>query len=237
MTDITINPSPETGSAQDVYNRLVSQIPTGWWGSDHFNLDTILAAFVDTGTFHYQQYLYVVLQTRIKTATEENLDIISKDFLGDELPRRDGEPDDSFRNRIIATLLQEKATRRGMINALYILTGIKPKIYEPWSPNDNGGYNVYQKMGYSTQGHYGSGSYAYQAFIDVYVEPYQGMASYSGYNSYFGGYNAFGGLADLWYGGQELNTSVISDSDIYDLINLTKVYGTIIWVKIIRGFP
>jgi hypothetical protein len=225
------------GDEQDIYNRLISQLPLNWWGTDHKNLDSILAAFVDTGSFHYQQYLYVVLQTRIKTATDINLDIISSDYLGDELPRRTGETDDSFRTRILATLLREKATRRAMRNALFNLTGFYPRIFEPWNASDCGGYNVSEKMGYNIAGSYGSGSFAYQAFIDVYVDPYQGMSRYSGYNSYFGGYNAAGGLADFWYGGQSLQQTIISDSDIYKLINLTKVFGTVIWTKIIRGKP
>lgn len=236
MTDILIPITPAPGSKLDVYSRLIAQLPN-WFGSDHINLDSILAAFVDTASFHYQQYLYVVLQTRIKTATDINLDIISSDFLGDELPRRTGETDDSFRTRILATLLREKATRQAMINAIFNLTGIKPIIFEPWNASDCGGYNVYQKMGYNTAGAYGSGSFAYQAFIDVYVDPYQGMSRYSGYNNYFGGYNAVGGLADLWYGGSSIQQTIISDSDIYKLINLTKVFGTVIWTKIIRGKP
>ena len=226
------------GGELDVYNRLIAQLPLEWWGISHANLDTILAAFVDTGSFHYSQYLYVVLQTRIKTATDINLDIISSDYLGDELPRRVGELDESFRTRILATLIQEKATRRGMINAIYNLTGIKPVIFEPWNPTDTGGYNDYQALAYNTVGTYGSGSFAYQAFIDVYVGPFDGMASYGGYNSYTtGGYNVFGGDATLWYGGASIQTTIISDFDIYKIINLVKVYGTVIWTKIIRGFP
>ena len=225
------NPTSEL----EVYNRLMSQIPLNWWGKEHRNLDSILAAFVDTGFFHYQQYLYVSLQTRIKTATDVNLDIISSDFLGDELPRRAQETDDSFRARILATLLREKATRRAMKNAIFNLTGRYPRIFEPWNSTDCGGYNDYTALAYNTIGSYGSGSFAYQAFIDVYVDPYQGMSSYSGYNNYFGGYGSFGGLADLWYGGESIIKTIISDQDIYKLINLTKVFGTIIWTRIIRS--
>lgn len=234
------NPPPliTVGSHQDIYNRLVYEQLPSWFGTDHAVLDTILEGLINTGMFNYQQYLYVVAQQRLQTATEDNLDLISKDYLGDELPRRAGEDDTSYRNRISATLLQEKATRFGMDNALYILTGFHPVIFEPWNPQDCGGYNVAdfpQTIGYSTHGSYGSGSYAYQCFIDVYVSPFQGMGSYSGYNDYFGGYNAAGDTAQLWYGGASEQTTIISDADIYKVINLTKVEGTVCWVSIHRN--
>lgn len=228
----TIRP-PIIGSHDDIYNKLIQTLP-GWWGSDHLNLDTILEAFINTATFHYRQIIYASLQMRLQSATDINLDQISQDYLGDTLPRRSGENDRTYRKRIEATLLQEKATRPGLDNTLFILTGYHPLLFEPWYPLDCGGYNVYQKMGYSTAGKYGSGSYAYQGFADVFVSVYNGMGKYSGYNSYYGGYNAAGTPATLWYGGESLLDIIVTDQDILQTINLTKVYGTIVWVRILR---
>src|SRR6202030_668805 len=113
-------------------------------------------------------------------ATGDNLDLISQDYLGSELPRRQGESDKSYRNRISATLLQEKATRFGLQNALYLLTGIQPILFEPWRSPDAGCCNT---SGFCNISLCGSGSYAYQGFIDVFVQPYQGMQGYGGCNT------------------------------------------------------
>lgn len=236
--------APAIGSHDDIYNRLIQQLPTNWWGnsqflpnntpSSHPVLDTALESFITTMKFCYQQMQYVQLQMRLQTATQDNLDLISQDYLGDTLPRYGGENDDSYRTRIEATLLQEKATRNGLSNALYLLTGFQPILFEPWRPLDCGGYNDYTSLAYSTQGKYGSGSFAYQGFADVYVGQFQGMASYNGYNSLYGGYNSTGINAQLWYGSQSLENTIISDQFIYQTINLTKVFGTIVWTRIHR---
>jgi len=221
------------GSDNDLYRRLLTQL-ADWFGNvgSHPVLDVVLEAFINTGTFHYTQYQYVVLQTRIKTATDDNLDQISKDFLGDELPRRGDESDDSYRNRILATILQEKATRYGMSNALYILTGYYPLIFEPWNSVDAGACN---STAYCNISYCGSGSYPYQCFIDVYVSGYTGMGNYGGCNTNVMGCNIIDVNARNWCGGGSLDSTPISDDDIYKLINLTKQEGTICWVKIIRG--
>lgn len=226
-------PPPIVGGPRDIYNRLIQQLPD-WFGTDHPVLDIILAAYLDTTEWLYLQAEYVGLQARIQTATDVNLDQISQDYFGNSLPRHEGENDSTYRTRILANLLQEKATRYGMENALFLLTGYEPRIFEPWNPYDCGGYNVPSALAYDTVGNYGSGSFAYQCFIDVYVDAYAGLGNYSGYDDYLGGYNAAGGLAELWYGGESAITSTVTDQDILNLINLTKVWGTVCWVRIHR---
>lgn len=218
-------------SKEGIYSRLLQQLPP-WWGTIHPVLDILLQSFITTGFLNYQQFFYVFLQLRIQTATGNNLDLISRDYFGGALPRKSsGENDTSFRNRILATLLQEKSTRYGMDNSLFRLTGFHPRIFEPWNPLDTGGYDV-PVMGYSTAGYYGSGAYPAEVFIDVYVNAYGNMANYSGYNDYFFGYSVYGGLAQGWYGGESLINRVIGDQDIYSTINLTKPEGVKCWVAI-----
>ncbi len=232
--------TPPIGSSEDIYNRLIDQLPSTWFGSDAEGvsvisaLNTVLAGYINTTVYNYQQYDYVQLQQRIQTATEDNLDLISLDYYGGTLPRRPSESDNSYRNRILASLLQEKATRPGIQNALTNLTGYVPRMFEPWYSADCGGYNDFTSLAYDTVGNYGSGSYPYDGFIDVYVSQYTGMGNYNGYNNYFGGYNAAGSPAEMWYGGESLNYSIISDQDIYNEINRDKVEGTICWVAIHR---
>jgi hypothetical protein len=231
--NIELAAPPPPWSEEDIYIRLIQQLPN-WWGSDHAVVDVLLEAFITTNLLNYAQFSYVFLQLRLQTCTGDNLDLFSQDYFGGYLPRRFDESDDSYRNRISATLLQEKSTRYGMQNALFLLTGIEPVIFEPWNPYDCGGYNVASTMGYDIAGSYGSGSYPAQVFIDVYVNGYDQMGGYSGYNDYYGGYNASGGLAALWYGGDSLIGIVVSDQDIYDTINLTKPEGVWCWVAIHR---
>ncbi|WP_083615571.1 hypothetical protein [Paraburkholderia sp. SOS3] len=52
----------------------------------------------------YAQITYAALQTRIATATDGYLDLISNDFFGTSLPRLTNEPDGDFRARILANL-------------------------------------------------------------------------------------------------------------------------------------
>ena len=56
----------------------------------------------------YALIQYAVLQTRIATATDGFLDLISYDFFGGNLPRRSQEKDNPFRARILATLLRPR---------------------------------------------------------------------------------------------------------------------------------
>lgn len=222
------------GSVQDIFNRLVKNL-VNWFGTDTPVLDALLIGLATTESFIYNLIGEANNQTRIKTATGENLDLISNDFFGNTLPRHDGENDSSFRNRILANLIQLKATRPAMQSALLALTGNEPILFEPWRPADCGGYNISNRMGYSIAGMYGSGSYAYQAFVDVFLPQFQGMGTYGGYNSVVVGYSAFGGFARGWYGGQSLIDILVSDQDVYDIINSTKVFGTLIWVNIHDG--
>jgi hypothetical protein len=221
------------GDKEDILNRLLSQIPEKWFGTDHPLVNQTLSAYVNTAYFNYNdQYLYTKLQTRIKTATDVFLDMISKDFLGNLLPRRSDENDESFRNRILATILQLKATRRAMYNALYLLTGYPPTIFEPW--RDGSYYNVNAFYGKSK---YGSFNFAYQCFIDVYAGEYQGLVGYGGYDTDVMTYNTVNPNQKNYYANESLGKVIVTDFDIYQLINLTKCEGTVCWTRIHRTAP
>lgn len=233
MPNIPLLPSPEPWSPEGIYLRLLQQLPS-WWGTDHPIVDVLLRGFVTTAVLNYLQFRYVFSQLRIQTATGNNLDLISLDYFGGTLPRHTNEPDFSYRNRILATLLQEKTTRYGMSNALFLLTGIQPIIFEPWNFYDCGAYNNVETLAYNTHGLYGSGSYPGQVFIDVFVNAFSTMGYYNGYNDYYFGYNAVGDLARGWYGNDSLIREIVTDEDIYQVINITKPEGILCWVRIHR---
>ncbi len=258
------------GDAQDVYNRLIAQLPA-WFGEidEHPTLDGLLAALVQTGVYNYNQAEYAQLQLRINNynaqgqvtpinaifgATGNQLDIISSDFLGPNLPRESGESDASFRLRIIINILRNKCTRQAMYDALIAMQDVyEVIIFEPWRWLDcaacGGISNPYvytppyslacgsgiNKSG--GNGHVGSGSYPYQCFIDVYVSPV-GMANLAGCNDTVGGCNNLGNGGTppngifFYCGGESLISTPTTVSMIYTTINLTKIEGTICWVAI-----
>lgn len=223
------------GSEQDIYDRLISNLPD-WFGTDHPILDAILAAFngfnqnptqATTAYFHYNfQYLYAKLQLRIQTATDINLDLISQDYLGNALPRRQNENDESYRARILVNLVRPRATREAMRMALLQLTGYEPIIIEPWNFFDHGAYRVLP-LAYNVGGGYGTNA-PYQAWIYVFTDPNQGMGNYSGYRVPDGGYNAADGISTLYYGSETLIQKIVTNDAILELIENTKVAGTLI---------
>src|SRR5690348_16052335 len=108
-----------TGDQADLLSRLNAVLPP-WFGSDITPILTgLLNAYAWAGSQIYSESAYVQLQMRISTATDINLDQIATDFFGvTGLPRDTNEGDISYRNRILANLLLERATRRGMIKVL-----------------------------------------------------------------------------------------------------------------------
>lgn len=154
----------------NVVSRLQKWLPNGWFpntiGTRIFatmsgfsaNLSTVLA-----------QITYVKLQTRIRSATDGFLDLISWDYFGPALPRGTSEVDTAYRNRILANLLRPRATRQGMITTLTLLTGRAPRVFEPKRPMDTGGWGGNPFGGYGVAGGYSNPAIqSYQALITAY---------------------------------------------------------------------
>jgi hypothetical protein len=95
--------------------RIIQSLPATWWASAALVPGgvtyVVLLAMAAALYFHKNNQLdYVVLQTRILTATGLNLENISNDFFGPNLPRIPGESDASYANRIIQQIEAPKAT-------------------------------------------------------------------------------------------------------------------------------
>jgi len=144
-----------TGDTTDIITRLKALLPNGWFQDATPILDGVLTGIATVLAQVYSLTNYAKLQTRIATATDGFLDLISFDFFGSLLPRKPQELDSPFRSRILAELFLERATRRGLIRVLQILTGRTPWIFEPARPADTGAYNT-NTMGYGVAGGYGS---------------------------------------------------------------------------------
>jgi hypothetical protein len=228
-----------------MYARLKDDL-VNWFGNDTPVLDSLLKGCAVTDAYIYSLIAYTKLQTRIQTATGFFLDYVSKDFFGTELPRFPNENDASFRKRIEAALIQEKATRKGLREALIALTGRTPILIEPWDIGTSGCYDatLFYDKGFGM----GMGfDQPYTGIIFAFRPHPEGFYFFSGYNPP-GGTSAYFGYTDFdtyfpydpatsfnWgnYYTPPIDTIVvIKDSDIEHLVNITKVYGTKIYLYI-----
>ena len=176
-------------------------------------------------------------QSRIMTATDVWLDLISLDFFNLALPRRSGEADTSFRNRIKTRLFRYTATRQAIITGLTILTGRTPLIIEPWNNGDCGSWDALGGpynggiMAYSTSGAWGSILLPYQFFVQVKRQNLGGVIGVQGYTAQpqmVGGY----GVGAIEYVSAAMVGATVQDADIYQTILDLKAEGTIAWVNI-----
>jgi hypothetical protein len=221
-----------TGDQADIFARLKGYLPTRWFGSASDStpiLDAVLTGIATCLSFIYSLYAYTKLQTRIATATDGWLDMISGDFFGLALPRKTGESDNSFRSRIQANLLRPKATRGAVTQALVALTGRTPVIVEPARPADTGAYGG-PSIGYGAAGAYGSMLLPYQCFITAY-RPHSsvGIASVAGYGISTGGY---GQASRAEYADITAFNAGVTDTDIFAVIDAVKPAATIAWTRI-----
>jgi hypothetical protein len=176
----------------------------------------------------------VQAQARIATASGGFLDLISTDFFGMALPRRNAEADGLFRARISQELLRPRATRSALVLALTELTGRPPRVFEPARPRDTGGYSV-GGLCYGGQtvvggseilvpgaGGWGSLALPYQVFVTAYRPAGGGIALLAGYGT--------GGLP--YYGDLSMLSTVVSDADIQTTVTKLLPTASIAWMNI-----
>jgi hypothetical protein len=233
------------GDKADMYARLKDNL-VNWFGDDSPVLNALLRGCAETDAYIYSLIDYTRLQTRINTSTGFFLDYTSKDYLGSEFPRYPGENDDSFRTRIKAALVQEKGTKKGIIEVLTILTGRVPIVLEPWDITLSGCYDatLFYDQGFGMGMDYDD---AYTGIVYAFRPQPKGFYFFSGYGAP-GEDDAYFGYVDFdSYFPYDASTSfnwgnyytapieqiiVITDADIEKAVNDTKVYGTKIYVYI-----
>jgi hypothetical protein len=166
--------SSGVGLNSNIVLRLQKWLPDGWFPNNiGTRIFATLAGFSADLTPVWAQIIYTKLQTRIKTATDGFLDLISWDFFGPTLPRNTNEIDTAFRTRILANLLRPRVTRQGMITTLTLLTGRAPRVFEPKRPMDTGGWGGNPFGGYGVAGGYSNPA----------IQPFQAMiVAYRGNN-------------------------------------------------------
>lgn len=231
-----LNPGDQTSFIR----RLAGLLPPSWFGTGATEVNSITSApgapvlnMVLSGvsynlSWDYVLFAYVLKQSRLATATGVWLDRISYDFFGNNLPRRVGESDTAYRNRIFAELFRERDTRNGIIQALTDLTGNAPKIMELWNPGDCGGYDVAASLAYDKVGAWGDLSLNNQFLVTAFRASPPGVASVGGFDNPQSGFDVGGSeYVDMaWI------TGIITDAEIYATVARTVAAGYTAWVAL-----
>lgn len=216
-----------TGDQDDFLARLKGTLPP-WFPSTAPILDGVLSGLAWAASFVYGLIQYAKLQTRLATASDDFLDILSADFFGAALPRKTNEGDTNFRARILTYLFRERGTRNALRTILTEVTGREPRIFEAWNPNDTGGYNL-GGVGYGAAGAYGSLLLNSQVFITAYRQQEWGVPNVAGYGVSVGGY---GVASQLRYASNSDILSQVSDTEIYGAAENVRPVGTTFWMQI-----
>jgi hypothetical protein len=217
-----------TGDPDDISSRIIALVPTRWFADSNPIRDAVIAGAANALALVYSILQYVKNQTRIGTATDGFLDLISFDYFGSSLPRRSAEMDSPFRQRILANLLRERATRKGLTAALVTLTGRAPDIFEPWRIADAGAYNT-SRTGYNTSGRYGSLLLNNQVFVVAYRPTGSGLPQIAGYNAARGAYTT---PSYAKYSSLDQVVGFVTDSDIFAAVDAAKPAGVIAWTRL-----
>ncbi len=217
-----------TGDVNDFVARIKALLPNAWFADQTPILDALLGGIGSALSFVYNLIAYAGLQTRIATATDGFLDLISFDFFGNSLPRKTSESDTAFRSRIQSELLLQRATRQGVSEALEILTGRTPIIFEPTRALDTGGLNT-PSMGLGVAGRLGTYTMRCQCFVFAFRTSGQGVPNIAGLGIPTGALNTPSQAALI---NPSMVTGAVEDSDIYAAADSAKAAGTTLWMNI-----
>ena len=217
-----------TGSQSAIAQRLRQLLPPSWFPvANDPVLDPLLQGAAWALSSNAAQLAYAALQTRIKTATGEWLDLIANDFFGTTLYRWPNESDTQLRGRILANLFVLGPTRADMSNVLTLLTGRVPLIIEPWRVQDCGEWDG-PYMGYDMAGHWGD-LLPYQCFIEAYRPIGTGIPYVAGWDQSPSGWDV--ASQGEWTDASMVEEAV-SDQTILAAMVACRPVATRIWTRI-----
>jgi hypothetical protein len=225
-----------TGSLSDIIARLWAVLPKRWFAEQTPNLSAMLTSIATPWAWLYSVTSYTICQTRLGTATDSWLDLISFDFFGNGLARKSNESDPNYRTRIQAALLREAATRPAVSAGLKALVGSEPIIFEPANCMDTGSYGIHSPdaaiagtgLAYGAAGGWGSLNLPLQFFITTVRPPSAGISMLAGYGTPAGGY----GVGMISYIDLALMPGYVSDQDIQSTLCSLLPVNAIAWLRI-----
>ena len=224
----------------DIFIKLKSVLPTGWFKDETPIVDSIVNAFAYTGYFIYNLMQEVIIQTRLLTMTDGYLDLFAQDFLGNTLLRLLNEVDTLYRTRIQINLFKEKVTLRAVakavdmalngsitfvVNNSGVIVGSNFTIYERKSAVNIPNYSVAVGIkGANVAARYGT---AIQSFEALLVITAQGDGA-SGYNDSPSGLNS---NSYFYYQQTHTKTLVPVQDYLNAIITAVKPIATTIWIS------
>ncbi len=209
------------GDSADFVRRLYSVLPRGWFSDVTPVTSALLTGFGAAWASIYGLIQGVTDLTRITTSTGSFLDLISLDYFGDMLPRRQGETDATFTTRIKQELFRLRGTRSAVQQAVQNVTGRSAFIVEPARPGDTGGYSL-GGVGYGQAGAWGNLSSDHTFFVTAFRPTGSGITQIAGYGT--------GG--PIVYGNIGMVTTSISDIDIRSAVIAVLPLATTAWLRI-----
>lgn len=220
-----------TGTVPDILNRLKALLPSGWFPYATFYtglsqspiLDAVLTGAATGLSFIYNLLQYARLQTRIATMQDGWLDLASYDLFNYNLLRLAGETDLAFRIRIIKEFLRVRNTRTGIINMMTDLTGLQPRLIEPWNPVDTGAWDEPSPTG-------GGVSPAYDVAGAVGEDPWTDYTYGPDAGAGYGEQSFIAQVFVIVY--RPTDGRVWNDSMVAAALERVRAAGTIIWVKL-----
>ena len=213
-----------TGDQQDMLTRLRALMPKSWFPISAPNETAKLSGPAWALSTVYAQITYAALQTRIKTATDGWLDVISYDFFGTALPRLINEQDGPFRARILANLFVKGPTRADMVAVLTLITGRGPRIIESSNATDTGGWDA--GCYWDVPGSWGD-PLPYHCAIDVY-RPSQTLVDAGEWDTWRLAWDAYGAWSDA-------SPTAINDAALIAAVESTRPLGTVVWMRILSS--
>jgi hypothetical protein len=225
------------GDLSDFVFRLSAVLPGRWFAEQSPILNSLLTSIATPWVWLHGFITYVILQTRLATATCTWLDLIAIDYFGNAFGRKTAESDFSYRSRIQAALLREAATRSAVEIGLASLTGTPPIIFEPANCMDTGSYGVASQnsvmlgtgMAYSEAGGWGSLQLPLQFFVTVARPVTPGVGLLAGYGTSNGAY----GAGAISYVDLNMLPGAMTDADIQGTLSRLLPINAVAWLRII----
>jgi len=224
-----------TGDQNDIFSRLQSYLPRGWFGDLTLApiLNGVLNGIANSLSVAYALIMFFMAQTRLMTSSGGWVDLWASDFLGTTLLRRTGETDASYIARIQVAIFQQRGTRPAMVKVLTQLTGRAPVIFEPARPLDTGclGANTGVNS-FCGVARMGSIACPFSCLITAYRPQITGGSAGAAYMNAITHSALSTPLSAGYMGSLTQESSIASDADIYEAINATKPIATHIGVCI-----